>query len=80
MYETGNQKDRNQKCFVLWGSCSQRRRNCLFSKTANIAKASAILYAIAVTAQANGLNTEQYLTERFSQPAIQYLILEQTHL
>ena len=24
IYETGNQKNRNQKCFFLWNSCSQR--------------------------------------------------------
>ena len=29
---------------------------------------SAILYSIAATAQANGIDTEQYLTELFSQP------------
>lgn len=40
-----------------------------FVNTANGAKASAILYSIAAAAQANGLNTEQYLTELFSQPA-----------
>ena len=37
--------------------------------TANGAACSAILYSIVATAQANGLNTEQYLTELFSQPA-----------
>ena len=40
-----------------------------FSNTANGAKASAVLYSIAATAQANGVDTEQYLTELFSQPA-----------
>ena len=41
-----------------------------FSNTANGAKASAVLYSIvAATAQANGLNTEQYLTELFSHSA-----------
>ena len=39
------------------------------SATANGAKASAALYSIVATAQANGLNTEKYLTELFSQPA-----------
>ncbi len=28
----------------------------------------AVLYSIAATAQANGIDTEQYLTELFSQP------------
>ena len=45
------------------------RKNWLFSNTANGAKASAVLYSIAATAQANGVDTEQYLTELFSQPA-----------
>ena len=45
------------------------RMNWLFSNTANGAACSAILYSIVATAQANGLNTEQYLTELFSQPA-----------
>ena len=44
------------------------RKNWLFSNTANGAKASAVLYSIAATAQANGVDTEQYLTELFSQP------------
>ena len=45
------------------------RRNWLFSNTANGAKASAVLYSIISTAQANGLDAEKYLTELFSQPA-----------
>lgn len=45
------------------------RRNWLFSNTANGAKCSAALYSIITTAQANGLNAEQYLTDLFSQPA-----------
>ena len=45
------------------------RKNWLFSNTANGASCSAILYSIVATAQANGLNTEQYLTQLFSQPA-----------
>ena len=44
------------------------RKDWLFSNTANGAKASAVLYSIAATAQANGVDTEQYLTELFSQP------------
>ena len=40
----------------------------LHSNTAHGAKCSAALYSIVATAQANGLNTEQYLTELFSQP------------
>jgi hypothetical protein len=45
------------------------RKNWMHSNTANGAKCSAALYSIVATAQANGLNTEQYLTELFSQPA-----------
>ena len=45
------------------------RRNWLFSNTANGAKASAALYSVISTAQANGLDAEKYLTELFSQPA-----------
>ena len=45
------------------------RKNWLFSNTANGAKASAVLYPIAATAQANGIDAEQYLTELFSQQA-----------
>ena len=44
------------------------RKNWLFSNTANGAKASAALYSIISTAQANGLDAEKYLTELFSQP------------
>jgi hypothetical protein len=45
------------------------RKNWMHSNTANGAKCSAALYSIVATAQANGLNIEQYLTELFSQPA-----------
>lgn len=45
------------------------RKNWLFSNTANGAKCSAVLYSLISTAQANGLDTEQYLTDLFSQPA-----------
>ena len=45
------------------------RKNWIHSITAHGAKYSAALYSIVATAQANGLNTEQYLTELFSQPA-----------
>ena len=45
------------------------RKNWLFSNTANGAACSTILYSIVATAQANGLDIEQYLTELFSQPA-----------
>ena len=44
------------------------RKNWLFSNTANGAKASAVLYSLISTAQANGLDAEKYLTELFSQP------------
>ena len=45
------------------------RKNWLFSNTANGAKNSAALYSVIATAQANGLDVEQYLTNLFSQPA-----------
>ena len=45
------------------------RKNWLFSNTANGAKNSAALYSLLATAQANGLNAEQYLTNLLSQPA-----------
>lgn len=43
------------------------RKNWLFSNTANGAKCSAILYSVISTAQANGMDAEQYLTDLFSQ-------------
>lgn len=45
------------------------RRNWLFSNTANGAKASAVLYSLISTAQANRLDAEKYLTELFRSPA-----------
>ncbi len=45
------------------------RKNWLFSNTSSGAEASAILYSLISTAQANGINAEKYLTELFSQPA-----------
>ena len=45
------------------------RKNWLFSNTANGASCSAALYSIIATAQANGIDAEQYLTELFSQPS-----------
>ena len=45
------------------------RKNWMHCNTANGAKASATLYSIIATAQANGLDVEKYLTELFSQPA-----------
>ena len=45
------------------------RKNWLFNNTANGAKASAALYSLISTAQANGLDAEKYLTELFSKPA-----------
>ena len=38
------------------------RKNWLFSTSPKGAKASAILYSVAATACANGLNVEEYLT------------------
>ena len=45
------------------------RKNWLFSNTVNEAKENAAIYSVIATAQANGLDTEAYLTELFSQPA-----------
>ena len=45
------------------------RKNRLFNNTSSGAEASAILYSLISTAQANGINAEKYLTELFSQPA-----------
>ena len=45
------------------------RKNLMFSNTANGTKNSAALYSIIATAQVNGLDAEQYLTNLFSQPA-----------
>ena len=45
------------------------RKNWLFNNTERGAKCSAILYSIISTAQANGLDSEKYLTELFSHPA-----------
>lgn len=45
------------------------RKNWLFSNTANGAKCSAALYSVISTAQANGLDAEDYLTRLFSNPA-----------
>ena len=44
------------------------RKNWMHCNTANGASCSAILYSIVATAQATGVDTEQYLTELFSQP------------
>ena len=54
------------------------RKNWMHCNTANGAKASAILYSIAATAQANGIDTEQYLTELFSKPAGEIILPFQT--
>ena len=45
------------------------RKNWLFSNTSNGAMCSAALYSIVATAQANGIDAEQYLMELFSYPA-----------
>ena len=45
------------------------RKNWLFSNTTNGARGTAVLYSIISTAQANGLDAEQYLTDLFKQPA-----------
>ena len=45
------------------------RKNWLFSNTTNGARGTAVLYSIISTAQANGLDSERYLTDLFRQPA-----------
>ncbi len=45
------------------------RKNWMHCNTANGAAWSATLYSILATAQANGIDAEQYLTELFSHPA-----------
>ena len=45
------------------------RKNWLFSNTVRGAECTAALYSVVSTAQANGLDTEGYLTELFSRPA-----------
>ena len=45
------------------------RKNRLFNNPSSGAEASAILYSLISTAQANGIDAEKYLTELFSQPA-----------
>ena len=45
------------------------RKNRFFNNTSSGAEASAILYSLISTAQANGIDAEKYLTELFSQPA-----------
>lgn len=44
------------------------RKNWLFSNTARGAKCSAVLYSVLATAQANGMDAENYLIELFSKP------------
>ena len=45
------------------------RKNWLFSASVKGAWASAMMYSIAATACANGMNVEQYLTELFRNPS-----------
>lgn len=49
-------------------------KNWLFGNTANGSKNSAALYSIITTAQANGLDVGQYLTDLFSKPAEMILL------
>lgn len=44
------------------------RKNWLFSDSVKGAKASAMLYSLAATAAANGLNVEKYFSELFRSP------------
>ena len=69
MIENGNVPLDNNRAENAIRQFTVGRKNWLFSNTANGAKASAVLYSIVATAQANGLNTEQYLTELFSHSA-----------
>lgn len=67
--ENGNVPIDNNRAENVIRPFAVGRKNWLFSNTANGAKCSAALYSIISTAQANGLDTEQYLTDLFSQPA-----------
>ena len=58
---------KNKKIYVI-SPFAVGRKNWLFSNTANGAKNTAALYSVIATAQANGLDAEQYLTNLFSQP------------
>ena len=50
------------------------RKNWLFSASVKGAKASAILYSLAATACANGLNVEEYFTRLFqSRPGLLFV-------
>ena len=69
MIENGNVPLDNNRAENAIRPFTVGRKNWLFNNTANGAKASAVLYSIAATAQANGVDTEQYLTELFSHPA-----------
>ena len=47
---------------------ARRKASAHRGESSKTRKESAVLYSIAATAQANGVDTEQYLTELFSQP------------
>ena len=57
-----NLAERTVKPFVIG------RKNWLFSTSTKGAEASAMIYSIINTAEANGLNTRDYLTEVFNNP------------
>ena len=66
-FENGNLPIDNNR--VMPSAFAVGRKNWLFSNTVNEAKENAAIYSVIATAQANGLDTETYLTELFSQPA-----------
>ena len=66
--EDGNVPLDNNRAENVIRPFTMGRKNWMHCNTANGAKASAVLYSIAATAQANGIDTEQFLTEQFSQP------------
>ena len=57
-----NNRAENSICPFVVG-----RKNWLFSNTAGGAKASAIIYSLAVSASANGLNVEEYFRKVLSE-------------
>ena len=64
--ENGNIPIDDNRCELKIRPFTIGRKNWLFSNTSRGARCSAILYSIISTAQANGLNTEMYLTKLFS--------------
>ena len=68
-FENGNVPIDNNRTENAIRPFAVGRKNWMYSNTTHGATCSAALYSIVATAQANGLDTEKYLTELFSQPA-----------